>query len=276
MSKFQQPTQDENELSAGDMPLMSHLVELRDRVLKICYGVFGVFALLVFFANPIYTTITAPLRSYLPEGTSMIATGAFSPFLTPLKLVLFLSFYIALPWVLYQAWAFIAPGLYKQEKKLVLPLVVSSTLLFYTGMAFAFFVVLPLFSSFMSSTTPEGTAWMPDIHSFLSFLLTMFFAFGVAFEVPIATILLCRAGVTSPEKLRSQRPYIFIIAFVIGMLLTPPDIISQTLLAVPMLVLFEIGVFVAAAIEKNNADSASQDSNPAENLSDNTANSDDP
>lgn len=253
MTTTQQPSPNEHELSAGDMPLMAHLIELRDRVLKICYGVFGVFAVLVFFANPIYTAITSPLRAYLPEGTSMIATGAFSPFLTPLKLALFISFYIALPWVLYQAWAFIAPGLYKREKKLVIPLVISSTLLFYIGMAFAFFVVLPLFSSFMASTTPSGTAWMPDIHAFLSFLLTMFFAFGVAFEVPIATILLCQAGVTTPKKLRAQRPYVFIIAFIVGMLLTPPDIISQTLLAVPMLILFEIGVFVAGIMESSAA-----------------------
>ena len=240
---------------AVDQPLLEHLKELRDRLLKIILGVGVIFVCLAFFSNDIYTLVTEPLRDYLPEGTQMIATGAFSPFLTPLKLVLMLSFYIALPWVLYQIWAFVAPGLYSKEKRLVLPLVVSSTLLFYLGMAFAFFVVLPLFSSFMASTTPEGTAWMPDIHNFLSFLLTMFFAFGVAFEVPIATILLCRIGVTTPKDLRAYRPYMIVAAFVVGMLLTPPDIISQTLLALPMWVLYEIGIIVASIMQKKDSDS---------------------
>lgn len=175
----------------------------------------------------------------------MIATGTVTPFLVPIKLALALAFFIALPWVLYQLWAFIAPGLYRHEKKLVLPLVVSSTLLFYTGMAFAYFVVLPLFSAFMANTTPEGVNWMPDIHLYLSFLLTLFFAFGIAFEVPIATILLCLAGVTTPDALAAKRPYIFVGAFVLGMLLTPPDVISQTLLALPMWLLFEIGVILS-------------------------------
>lgn len=245
----------ESDLSP-DQPLIAHLKELRDRIIKILLGVLAVFVILVFFAGDIYTLVTQPLRDYLPEGATMIATGAFSPFLTPLKLALFLSFYIALPWVLYQVWAFVAPGLYRKEKKLVMPLVISSTLLFYLGMAFAFFVVLPLFSNFMAMTTPEGTTWTPDIHSFLSFLLTMFFAFGVAFEVPIATILLCRAGVTTPAKLRKQRPYVVIVAFLVGMVLTPPDIISQTLLAIPMLILFEIGVFVSALMQKKQDQSA--------------------
>ena len=236
-----------------EQPLLSHLLELRDRLLRMILGILIVFAGLVPFANPIYQAISKPLRDELLHGNQMIATGTVTPFLVPIKLVLALSFFIALPWVLYQLWAFIAPGLYRHEKKLVLPLVASSTLLFYLGMAFAYFVVLPLFSAFMAGTTPEGVNWMPDIHLYLSFLLTLFFAFGIAFEVPIATILLCLAGATTPDSLAQKRPYIFVGAFVVGMLLTPPDVISQTLLALPMWLLFEIGVVLSRIMLRRKA-----------------------
>lgn len=239
-----------------EQPFLSHLLELRDRLLRMIVGVLVVFVVLVPFANPLYQAISKPLRDRLLDGNQMIATGAVTPFLVPIKLVLALSFFIALPWVLYQLWAFIAPGLYRHEKRLVTPLVVSSTILFYCGMAFAYFAVLPLFSAFMAGTTPEGVNWMPDINLYLSFLLTLFFAFGVAFEVPVAVILLCMVGATTPESLTSKRPYIFVGAFVIGMLLTPPDVISQTLLALPMWLLFEIGVLLARSMLRRKAEVA--------------------
>jgi len=243
-----------------EQPFISHLMELRDRLLRMVLGVLLVFAVLVPFANPLYQAISQPLRDQLLDGHQMIATGTVTPFLVPLKLTLALAFFIALPWVLYQLWAFIAPGLYRHEKKMVMPLVISSTLLFYTGMAFAYFVVLPLFSAFMAGTTPEGVNWMPDIHLYLSFLLTLFFAFGIAFEVPVATILLCLVGVTTPDALAKKRPYIFVGAFVFGMLLTPPDVISQTLLAVPMWLLFEVGLVLSRILLRRRAQLSANDS----------------
>ncbi len=228
-----------------EQPFLSHLLELRDRLLRMIVGVLLVFIVLVPFANPLYQTISRPLRDQLLHGNQMIATGTVTPFLVPIKLVLALSFFIALPWVLYQLWAFVAPGLYRHEKRMVTPLVISSTVLFYCGMAFAYFVVLPLFSAFMAGTTPEGVSWMPDINLYLSFLLTLFFAFGIAFEVPVAVIILCMTGITTPAAMAAKRPYIFVGAFVVGMLLTPPDVISQTLLALPMWLLFEIGLILA-------------------------------
>jgi sec-independent protein translocase protein TatC len=232
-----------------EQPFITHLLELRDRLLRIVLGIAIILIALIPFANDLYVIISAPLRAEL-RGTEMIATGTVTPFLVPIKLVLWLSIFIAMPWILYQLWAFIAPGLYRHEKRMIMPLVISSTLLFYLGMAFAYFVVLKLFAAFMAGTTPEGVSWMPDINSYLSFLMLLFFAFGIAFEVPIATILLCLAGVTSPDALASKRPYIFVGAFVVGMLLTPPDVISQTLLALPMWVLFEIGVILSRALLK--------------------------
>ena len=233
-----------------EQPFLSHLFELRERLLKMVVGVLLLFLCLVPFANPLYQIVSAPLQAALGTESTMIATGTITPFLVPIKLVLWLSIFIGMPWILYQLWAFIAPGLYRHEKRLVVPLVTSSTLLFYCGMAFAYFAVLPLFALFMSATTPEGVSWMPDINAYLSFLLLLFFAFGVAFEVPIATILLCLAGVTTPSALASKRPYIFVGAFVVGMLLTPPDVISQTLLAVPMWILFEIGIVLSRILLK--------------------------
>ena len=181
----------------------------------------------------------------MPRPMGRSPTSTVGPFLIPIKFAFWVAIFISVPWLLYQLWAFIAPGLYQHEKRLVFPLVVSSTILFYCGMAFAYFVVLPLFSAFMATTVPEGVDWIPDISSFLSFVLLLFLAFGLAFEVPIATILMCLAGVTTPESLVAKRPYIFVGAFVVGMLLTPPDVISQTLLAIPMWLLFEVGIIMS-------------------------------
>lgn len=227
------------------LPLFSHLLELRDRLLRIVVIVIVLFLSLVYFANDIYTYLAIPLTSQLPEGSSMIATGVATPFFTPIKLTLVLSIFIAIPAILYQVWAFIAPGLYKHERKLIAPLVISSALLFYLGMAFSYYVVFPLAFSFFTSIAPEGITIATDISSYLDFVLKLFFAFGLAFEIPIATLLLCWTGITTPEKLKAKRPYIIVAAFVFGMLLTPPDVISQTLLAVPMLILFELGLLFA-------------------------------
>ncbi|MEW6646769.1 MAG: twin-arginine translocase subunit TatC [Pseudomonadota bacterium] len=228
-----------------EQPFISHLIELRDRILRAVLVVLAIFLGLFYFANDIYALLAEPLLSHLPEGGSMIATEVASPFLTPLKLTLVASIFIAIPYLLYQMWAFIAPGLYVHERRMIVPLLLSSTLLFYAGMAFAYFVVFPLVFGFFTSAAPEGVAVMTDINKYLDFVLTLFFAFGVAFEVPIATILLVWMGVVTPEGLVAKRPYIIVGAFVVGMLLTPPDVFSQTLLAVPMWILFEIGVFFA-------------------------------
>lgn len=228
-----------------EQPFISHLIELRDRLLRAVLVVLAIFLSLFYFANDIYALLAEPLLSHLPEGGSMIATEVASPFLTPLKLTLVASIFIAIPYLLYQMWAFIAPGLYVHERRMIVPLLLSSTLLFYAGMAFAYFVVFPLVFGFFTSAAPQGVAVMTDINKYLDFVLTLFFAFGIAFEVPIATILLVWMGVVTPEDLTAKRPYIIVGAFVVGMLLTPPDVFSQTLLALPMWVLFEIGVFFA-------------------------------
>ncbi|MEG3754196.1 twin-arginine translocase subunit TatC [Psychromonas arctica] len=227
------------------LPLITHLLELRDRVLKVVVIVLVLFLGLVYFANDIYQYIAIPLTSQLPEGSSMIATGVATPFFTPIKLTIVLSILIAIPAILYQVWAFVAPGLYKHERKLVAPLVASSAFLFYLGMVFSYYVVFPLVFSFFTSTAPEGVTIATDISSYLDFVLKLFFAFGLAFEIPVATLLLCWTGATTPDSLRAKRPYIVVAAFIFGMLLTPPDVISQTLLAVPMLILFEIGLLFA-------------------------------
>ena len=224
------------------MTFVDHLVELRDRLLRALLVV-GVVLLCLFpFANDLYAVLAAPLLKHLPEGTTMIATEVASPFLTPFKLALVMSVFIAMPMILYQLWAFIAPGLYKNEKKLVFPLLLSSSLLFYLGIAFAYYVVFPLMFAFFQAVAPEGVAIMTDITKYLDFVLKIFFAFGLAFEIPIATILLVWTGFTTPEALTSKRPYVVVGAFVLGMLLTPPDLISQTLLALPMWGLFELGI----------------------------------
>jgi len=233
-----------------EQPFMAHLIELRDRLLRIVIVVFVIFLGLFSFANDIYHFLAAPLINQLPEGQQMIATGVVSPFLTPFKLALVASVFIAIPVILHQAWSFIAPGLYKHEKRLAFPLLFSSIILFYVGMAFAYFLVFPVVFGFMAATTPEGVTHAPDIATYLDFALKMFFAFGVAFEVPIATILLILAGVTTAEKLAEKRPYIIVGAFVLGMLLTPPDIISQVMLAFPMWLLFEAGLIFSRVIRR--------------------------
>ena len=228
-----------------EQPFISHLVELRTRLLRIVSGVLLVFVALSPFSNPIYSMLAGPLTRHMPAQSSMIAIDVLSPFLTPLKFTLVLAVFITIPWILYQVWAFIAPGLYQKEKRLALPVLISSTLLFYCGMAFAYFVIMPIFFAFITSTAPEGVAVMTDINRYLDFVMTIFFAFGVAFEVPVATVILVLIGIVTPEAMAAKRPYVIVGAFVVGMLLTPPDVISQTLLAVPMWLLFEIGIFVS-------------------------------
>lgn len=226
-----------------ELPLVQHLIELRNRLLRIIIIVLVIFLGLFYFANDIYTLTAAPLQKFLPESTGMIATDVASPFLTPFKLTLFVAVLLAAPFILHQIWAFIAPGLYTHEKRLALPLLASSVVLFYGGMAFAYFVVFPLVFGFFTSVGPEGVAVMTDMAKYLDFVLKLFFAFGVAFEIPIATILMIHAGIITPDGMAQKRPYVVVGCFVLGMILTPPDIISQTLLALPMWLLFEVGIF---------------------------------
>ena len=250
MSSYNSSNQQEN-TEEKELPFLSHLIELRDRLLRAVIFILVIFLILFSFANDIYTQLASPLLASLPEGSTMIATGVASPFLTPFKLSLVLSVFIAMPYLLYQLWGFIAPGLYKHEKRLAFPILASSIFLFYLGMLFSYYIVFPLMFAFFTATTPEGVAMMTDISQYLDFILKMFFAFGVAFEVPIATILLTITGVTTPDKLVKKRPYIIVGAFVVGMLLTPPDIVSQTLLAIPVWLLFELGVIFSRLIVNN-------------------------
>ncbi|MTD29302.1 Sec-independent protein translocase subunit TatC [Erwinia sorbitola] len=226
-------------------PLISHLIELRKRLLNSIIAVLVIFLCLVYFSNDIYHIVSAPLIKQLPAGASMIATDVASPFFTPIKLTIIVSLFLSVPVILYQVWAFVAPALYRHERKLVMPLLFSSSFLFYLGMAFAYFIVFPLAFGFFAKTAPQGVQIATDINNYLDFVMTLFMAFGVSFEVPIAIVLLCWTGVTTPEDLREKRPYVLVGAFVVGMLLTPPDIFSQTLLAIPMYCLFELGVFVS-------------------------------
>ena len=234
-------------------PLITHLTELRDRLLRCIMAILLVFICLFAFANDIYDFISQPLRALLPEGTSMIATEVASPFLTPFKLTLVAALVLAMPVVLYQLWSFIAPGMYQSEKRIAIPLFISSILLFYAGLAFAYYVVFPLVFGFFSSIGPENISYTPDIAKFLDIALKLFFAFGIAFEIPIATVILIWAGITSPQNLSEKRPYIVVGCFIFGMLLTPPDVISQALLAIPMWMLFEIGIVFGRLIEPREA-----------------------
>ncbi|CAK0744108.1 twin arginine protein translocation system -TatC protein [Gammaproteobacteria bacterium] len=228
-----------------EQPFISHLIELRERLLHIILAVLVVTLVLFPFSNPIYTWVANPLMRLLPQGSSMIATEVASPFMAPFKLTLVVSIFLVMPYILYEIWAFVAPGLYRHERRLVLPLVVSSALLYYLGMAFAYFLVFPMVFGFFVATAPQGVSVMTDINKYLDFVLTLFFAFGVAFEVPVATVLLAWTGVVDPDSLAGKRPYIIVAAFTIGMILTPPDVFSQTMLAVPMWFLFEIGLYVS-------------------------------
>jgi sec-independent protein translocase protein TatC len=230
-------------LDDTEQPLIYHLIELRDRLLRVVLVVGVVFLVLFPFSNKLFSWLSGPLMAHMPEGSSMIAIEVASPFLIPFKLTLFLALFLSIPYVLYQLWSFVAPGLYKHERRLVYPLLVSSTVLFYAGAAFAYFVVFPLVFAFFTGTAPDGVSVMTDISRYLDFVLTLFFAFGMAFEVPVFTVLLVWTGMATQDGLRQKRPYIIVGAFVIGMLLTPPDIISQTLLAVPVWILFELGVY---------------------------------
>lgn len=232
------------------LPLVAHLTELRDRLLRALLAILVVFICLFPFANEIYAFVSQPLRALLPEGSTMIATEVASPFLTPFKLTLVAAVFVAIPYILYQIWSFIAPGMYRHEKRLAIPLLASSVMLFYAGAAFAYYVVFPLIFAFFTSVGPEDIAMMTDINSYLNFVLKLFFAFGIAFEIPIAAVIMIWAGITTPEDLVKKRPYIIVGCFVFGMLLTPPDVISQALLAIPMWLLFEIGVFFGRFIQR--------------------------
>ena len=233
-----------------NMPLVAHLTELRTRLLRCVVAVLVIFAGLFYFAQDIYALVAAPLRAYLPEGATMIATGVASPFLTPFKLTMVVSLFLSMPVILQQIWGFIAPGLYKHEKRIAVPLLIASVFLFYAGMAFAYFVVFPIMFGFFASVTPQGVEMMTDIGQYLDFVLTLFFAFGVAFEIPVATFLLVWIGLVNVATLRKSRPYVIVGCFLVGMLLTPPDVFSQTLLAIPMWLLFEVGVLFGSLIQK--------------------------
>lgn len=235
-----------------EQPLIAHLIELRSRILKAGIFVLVIFLLLLPFANRIYHFIATPLIAKLPAGSSMIATEVASPFFAPFKLSLFLAIFISIPYILYQTWAFVSPGLYSNEKKLAFPLLASSIILFYTGVIFAYYVVFPLLFAFFASTAPEGIQIMTDINHYLDFILKLFFAFGVSFEIPVATFLLISGDFISIEKLAANRPYVIVFAFVVGMLLTPPDVISQILLAVPIWLLFEGGLILGRYWLKQN------------------------
>jgi sec-independent protein translocase protein TatC len=223
--------------------LIGHLVELRSRLLHIVIAILVIFISSAYFANDLYQWLSKPLTDVLPAGSTMIAKDITAPFLAPFKLTFVLSIFAAVPYILHQIWSFVAPGLYQNEKRLVMPLLISSTLLFYGGIAFCYTVVFPLVFTFFSSVGPDIMSYMPDITSYLDFVLTLFFAFGFAFEIPVVILLLCWTGFTDAESLKTKRPFVVVGAFVLGMLLTPPDIISQTLLAIPMWLLFEVGLF---------------------------------
>ena len=237
-----------------EQPFLSHLVELRDRLMRMVLAVLILLLALFPFGNDIFHLLAQPVMNALPDNTSMVATKVLSPFLTPLKLAFVAAVFIAMPYLLYQMWSFIAPGLYQHEKQLAIPLLLSSIVLFYLGAAFAYFVVLPLLFPFLVGVTPEGVKVMPDIADFLDIAIRLFFAFGLAFEVPIATILVVLAGISTPDKLAEKRPYVIVGAFVVGMLLTPPDIISQTLLALPIWVLFETGLLFSRVLQRRRAE----------------------
>lgn len=230
--------------------LISHLVELRDRLLRAVICVAVVFAPCAYFSNELFTLVATPLIEKMPAGTSMIATSLISPFLAPLKLALFVALFISMPYVLYQAWAFVAPGLYKHEKRFAVPLVVSSIALFYAGVAFAYFVVFPLMFAFFTTSAPAGVQMMTDMQNYLDFVLLLFFAFGVAFEIPVATVLLAATGMVKVETMTKNRGYVLLGIFVVAAFLTPPDALSQTMMAVPMYALYEIGIVLSRFLIK--------------------------
>src|SRR5215204_1164183 len=246
-------TDQEDELAGTEQPFVAHLVELRDRLIKATIAISIVAVILGIYPGPgaLYDILAAPLIAHLPKGATLIATSVISPFIVPLKILLMAAFLIALPVVLYQVWAFVAPGLYTHEKKLVLPLVVSSTLLFFAGIGFCYFFVFGKVFTFIQNFAPKSVSAMPDIEAYLSFVLTMFIAFGAAFEVPIVVVVLARLGVVSIEKLKAFRSYFIVLAFIIAAVITPPDVVSQLALAVPMCILYEIGIWAAQIFIKH-------------------------
>lgn len=243
---------------AGIAGFITHLVELRNRLLKSVLVVLLLFLALFPLRNDLFAMLSEPLSKHLPTGTSMIAVQVASPFFIPLKLTALTAVFIAIPFLLYQLWAFIAPGLYKHERKMVIPLVISSTVLFYLGTAFAYFVVFPIVFGFLSSTGPSDVSFAPDISEYLSFVTTLFFAFGAVFEVPVATVLLILAGVTTPDQLAEKRRYAILVAFIIGAVFTPPDVLSQFMMAVPVWLLYELGIIVGRFVYKQKEESAEE------------------
>lgn len=248
-------SQDNLEESEGQT-FISHLIELRNRLIKVIVFVLLVFIALSFIKEDIYTFVANPLLKHLPKNATMIATEVASPFFTPFKLALVAAVFLCVPYILYHFWAFIAPGLYKHERRLVLPLLIASTLLFFCGVAFAYYVVFPMVFGFLSAAAPSGVTMMTDISNYLDFVIAMFFAFGICFEVPIFTVVLVTTGLVSPATLAEQRPYVIVGVFIIGMFLTPPDVVSQTMLAIPMWLLFEIGLLFSRLFTPNTSDKA--------------------
>lgn len=255
------PNAPRDELEGTEQPFVSHLVELRDRLIRALLAVMAVFAVLCVWPSPaaLYDILAAPLVAHLPQGTKLIATNVISPLLVPLKITLLGAFMVALPYVLYQAWAFVAPGLYSHEKRLVLPLVVSSTLLFFVGVAFCYLLVIPSMSQFIQSFAPESITAAPDIEQYFGFVLTLFLVFGLAFEVPIVVVVLAQLGIVPLEKLKEFRGYFIVLAFIIAAVVTPPDVISQLALAVPMCILYELGIIVAGFTKRRKAEDPAQE-----------------
>jgi sec-independent protein translocase protein TatC len=243
-------SEENNPKTGAELTLIDHLIELRDRIMKSLLAVLFIFLALFYFANDIYTFVAAPMISVLPENMGMIAIDPTSPFFAPFKLTFYVSVFLAAPYILYQVWSFIAPGLYKNEKALAIPLFISSVLLFYAGIAFAYYVLFGFVFAFFVSVAPEGIMVTPDINSFLSFALAIFFAFGIAFEIPIAVFLLIWTGIVEPEDLTAKRPYVVVGCFVVGMMLTPPDPFTQSMLALPMWMLFELGIVFGRFVKK--------------------------
>ena len=244
-------TEHDNAVDEDERPLLTHLIELRKRILRALMAVGVAFIPLMVFANDIYRWVASPLMVHLPKGVTMIATEVASPFLTPFKLSAYGAVFLAMPFVLHQIWAFVAPGLYLREKKFAVPMLVSSVVLFYLGMVFAYFVVFPLVFQFFAATIPDDVTWMTDINAYLSFVIKIIIAFGIVFEIPIATMLVILSGFSTPKKIGRKRPYVVVGCFFIGMMLTPPDIISQVLLAIPAWILFELGILLGRLIKKD-------------------------
>jgi len=255
----------QDELAGTEQPFVTHLIELRDRLIRASVAVGICFAVLAFWPGPsgLYDLLAAPLVAHLPKGATLIATNVISPFIVPLKITLLAAFLVALPVVLYQAWAFVAPGLYSHEKKLVLPLVISSTVLFFIGVAFCYFFVFGQVFKFIQSFAPKSITAAPDIEAYLSFVMTMFIAFGAAFEVPIVVVVLARMGLVSIEKLRAFRSYFIVLAFIVAAVITPPDIVSQLALAIPMCLLYEAGIWAAQIFIKHTQAPAEEGSTPS-------------